>query len=538
MSNRKIKVFAEEKELGLEQIILANSSIACEFQLEIADQFDISRFEKSIKATAGEAVGDDFTLHYLKSIMVSTGANKNDDVFLPAELWKARHSPEDKPFNYEHDQDDVIGHITANVCVLDDGELVPDDTDINDIPDEFHILATSVLYKEWKTEEKQKRMDKILVDIKEGKRSVSMECILTGFDYLLVENEGSVKAIASIVPRKKATAYLTKHLRIYGGTGLYEGKKVKRVLRDITFSGKGLVTNPANPKSVILNTVASVDSVYNLTNENKESSMAENLLEKENVELKAEVASLKTALRDNDQKSLKDTVASTEAKVKELTEKNEKLEKDLAVASTSLKEVSTSKVELEAALAKIENENRFNSRINAVATTLELDVEKAKIIVASLAKLTDEEFANHIKVQAEYEAEKMSAYKASMGSGGTPASGSNGDPMSKGGVKVSGSKPTEPTPLMVHKTPGAKTYDNLTVNLAKNTAPVNLPAGVTASVTADPAEPNANVSLEGAKPDGTPALAASVSTVDEKVENRRKAIAAYMGKEEKVKESK
>lgn len=535
VSNKKIKVYAEEKELGLEEVILANSSFACEFQLEIADEFDISRYKESIRATAGEAVGDDYTLHYLKSIMVSTGANKNDDVFLPAELWKARHTPEDKPFNYEHDQDDVIGHITANVCILDNGEVIPDDTQIDDLPEEFHILATSVLYKEWKTEEKQERMNEILADIKEGKRSVSMECILTNFDYLLIENEGSKKAIASIVPRKKNTAYLTKHLRIYGGTGMYEGKKVKRVLRDITFSGKGLVTNPANPKSIILNTIASADSVYNITSENKESSMAENLLEKENVELKAEVASLKATLKDNDQKVLTEAVASAKASVKELSDKNEKLEKDLANATASLKEVSTSKVELEAALAKIENENRINSRVNAVATSLSLDAEKAKVIVASLAKLDDEEFASYVKTQAEYEAEKMASY---MKQGGTPAS-TGGDPMSKGGVKVSGSKPTEPTPLKVYSTPGAKTYDAFTVNLAKNTAPVNLPAGVTASVTVDPAEPNANVSLDSVKPDGTPALAASVSSVNEVVENRRRAIAAYMNKgKEEVKESK
>jgi hypothetical protein len=55
-----------------------------------------------------------------------------------------------------------------------------------------------------------------------------------------------------IVKRNEASAFLTKHLRSYGGDGIYEDYKVGRLLRNLSFSGKGLVSKPANPRSVIL----------------------------------------------------------------------------------------------------------------------------------------------------------------------------------------------------------------------------------------------------------------------------------------------
>jgi hypothetical protein len=75
-----------------------------------------------------------------------------------------------------------------------------------------------------------------------------MECLFAGFDYALISPDGNHKVIA----RSDDSSFLTKHLRAYGGTGEYEGYKIGRSLRDISFSGKGLVSKPANPRSVIL----------------------------------------------------------------------------------------------------------------------------------------------------------------------------------------------------------------------------------------------------------------------------------------------
>ena len=75
-----------------------------------------------------------------------------------------------------------------------------------------------------------------------------MECFFKGFDYGLFNSEtGEYKVLA----RNEETAFLTKYLRAYGGDGKHQNYKLGRVLRNITFSGKGFVDKPANPDSVI-----------------------------------------------------------------------------------------------------------------------------------------------------------------------------------------------------------------------------------------------------------------------------------------------
>lgn len=89
--------------------------------------------------------------------------------------------------------------------------------------------------------------------------AVSMEAHFEEFDYaLLDESTGTVK----IVVRNEDTAWMSGLLRWLGGPGVHtvkdsDGKvkdyyRVGRALRDITFTGKGFVTNPANPDSIIL----------------------------------------------------------------------------------------------------------------------------------------------------------------------------------------------------------------------------------------------------------------------------------------------
>ena len=76
-----------------------------------------------------------------------------------------------------------------------------------------------------------------------------MECIFNVFDYAVESPNGEYHVVA----RGENTAFLTQHLRAYGGGGVYQDHKVGRLLRNITFSGKGFVANPANPDSFILN---------------------------------------------------------------------------------------------------------------------------------------------------------------------------------------------------------------------------------------------------------------------------------------------
>jgi hypothetical protein len=182
-------------------------------------------------------------LHYVKSVLVSTGWTKTDDVFDPLEVWSARATPEDKPFNLEHAQNDIVGHITGTYVLDGDGKAVAVDTVAENLPASFNVVNEAVLYKHWADKDLQERMDKTLAEIAEGKWFVSMEVLFSSFDYSVGDK---------VVARSADTAFLSKHLRAYGGTGTYQGDPVGRVLRSLTFSGVALVKKPTNAASVIL----------------------------------------------------------------------------------------------------------------------------------------------------------------------------------------------------------------------------------------------------------------------------------------------
>ena len=189
---------------------------------------------------------DQVDLYYLESVLVSTGWNKNDDVFVTQSTWDARNTPEDKQFNFMHDENDIIGHIPGSYVLTKDGKAIADDAEM---PEEFDIITQAVLYNSWTNSENRERMEQIISEIGDGKWFVSMECLFAGFDYALVGPDGEAKILA----RDEDSSFLTKHLRAYGGTGEYEGHKIGRALSNIAFSGKGLVSKPANPRSIILN---------------------------------------------------------------------------------------------------------------------------------------------------------------------------------------------------------------------------------------------------------------------------------------------
>jgi len=248
----QIPVFRAEREAGLEQAIRANACIALANVVRTAERGELSESAvaqlRKFAHQHTKAAQGDFDLFHLTTILVTVGWNKNDDVFDPVETWVARRTPEDKQLNYEHDDAKVIGHITSNWVMDAEGKLVADDTVVDDLPAKFHIVTGGVLYRQWQTPELQERMDTLVAEIAEGKWFVSMECMFKGFDYALKASDGSTRVVA----RNDKTAFLSKHLRAYGGTGTYGDYKVGRMVRNIVFSGKGMVKNPANPESVIL----------------------------------------------------------------------------------------------------------------------------------------------------------------------------------------------------------------------------------------------------------------------------------------------
>ena len=315
-------VYDQEIRDGVSDLVKSNNTIACCALAEknsTPSPEDIEKLQKMIASTKdGDSLAtaenkNQIDLYYIKSILVSTGWNKNDDVFDPAELWQARNTPEDKPFNFMHDEKDIIGHITANEVVDFDGQPVLEDSET---PSQFNILTSAVVYTEWSDPEQRERMHKIVSEIEDGKWFVSMECLFPQFDYALAKENGETK----VIKRNEASAFLTKHLRSYGGDGKYEDYRVGRLLRNLSFSGKGLVSKPANPRSVILEgndffdeSQAQILTISSL----KEKDMSDSY-EKQVVDLRAELAEAKTANEVLKEKVIAEQQAEFETKIQAL----------------------------------------------------------------------------------------------------------------------------------------------------------------------------------------------------------------------------
>jgi hypothetical protein len=240
-----MQIFQQERDDGLEAKISSSASIS---YASIAEPCLLNNTQlKNIKSFASLVDSD---LYYVQSILVSSSWNKNDDIFDPEEVWAARNTPEDKPTNLEHDENLIIGHITGNWPITEDGYIIDESTSPQDLPEKYHILTGSVIYRAFSSNELKDRSEKLIAEIEDGNKFVSMECFFKGFDYGLIhKSTGEYKVLS----RNDSTAYLTKHLRAYGGLGEHDNYKIGRVLRNITFSGKGYVEKPANPESIIFN---------------------------------------------------------------------------------------------------------------------------------------------------------------------------------------------------------------------------------------------------------------------------------------------
>ena len=346
---------------------------------------------------------DQIDLHYIESVLVSCGWNKNDDVFLAQSTWDARNTPEDKQFNFMHDENDIIGHITGSYVLTKDGKAVADGAEM---PEDFDIITQAVLYNSWTDEENRERMQKIISEIQEGKWFVSMECLFSGFDYALQGPNGESKLLA----RGEDSAFLTKHLRAYGGTGEYEGYKIGRALSNIAFSGKGLVSRPANPRSVILNSKSTAQ--FNVQEMNSNLSIVGDfnmsdttLLEKQLAEVQADLAdakaeneAIKVKIEEAKDKEFASTIEAFETESEQskakIDELNELIKSTQARVAELEDQLSTSQTDLAEAIqtvAAMEQKEKTEKRKAALieAGISEEDVEES---LTSFDALGDEAF--------------------------------------------------------------------------------------------------------------------------------------------------
>jgi len=402
-----MKIYPLEISDNIGDLVSNTNSIAFDCDIlpsEVKILPDLKQVQQSF-AFLGHGSEKQRDLYYLNSVLVSAGWNKNDDVFGVSQLWAARHTPVNKQFNYMHDDTDIIGHITGAMVIDHQGNEIRDDLSEDQIPQEIDIITSAVIYKTWSDAEMRERIQTLTEEIDQGKWSVSMECIFNDFDYAIIGPDATNRVLS----RSEESAFLTKHLRAYGGTGEYNGYKIGRLLKSFYFSGKGLVAKPANPRSIILSKeVNPFNSKANMTfnnflmameihDMNDTSKQIEDLsaeLEAVKAEVEAgklEITNNETILAEKDQ-----LIASLEAKVKELEDSiagdKDKMMKEAEAFKHDMEkkeeELEDMKEKYAAMLNEMKGMKRKASLIDAGASE-----ETAAKIIADFAEANDEMFA-------------------------------------------------------------------------------------------------------------------------------------------------
>lgn len=417
---RKIKVYKAEKEAGLtKQILAAKATLTVQAKIAdkhapSADQAELmskilqylnkSQTEEieSVKDLIGKDQPD---LALIVSILVSTGWNGNDDIFTPAELWKARTTAQHKPMNDGHDETSILGHIIHSRAIDKVGEeivLSQNETP----PNEFDIEVAGVLYKVLPSLEA--RIKEIIEKANAGEMFVSMETWFPDFAFgIFDESTGTTKLIA----RTDETAFLTKHLRSFGGNGEFKGQKLGRVLLNMVFAGQGFVETPANPESIIKVAARAVAS-DNFVSANMNEILEGGVKDMENAELQKalneatakitqltdEIEILKTKGSDKKITELSSQIEELTTAVNDAKEKAGAFETEKAELQKQLEEATTKSTEAETKLVEIEKDAKAVLRL---AKLKELgQVEDDEATLAEIRDWSDETFASVIKYAA------------------------------------------------------------------------------------------------------------------------------------------
>jgi len=406
-----MKIYKNEINDDLKEVIESQNSIAfiCDVVQDTTPEhskaFDIVCTKEGQECsvenkTVAEKQQD---LYYMNSVLVSAGWNKNDDVFSTRALWAARNTPLQKPFNYMHDETDIIGHMTNSIVTAEDGSVLSEETTTEEnLPERLDIVTSSVIYKSWSDLDMRMRIASLIEEIDEGKWSVSMECAFSDFDYALVTPEGQDK----VLQRSESSSFLTKHLRAYGGSGEYEGYKLGRLLKGFYFSGKGLVEKPANPRSIIFSKdVDPFNAANGTVNFNhfitlRESSMTKALNEVNQVGNSAKADVDEAVLSSPDVETEKQPEADIS-----LAEKVEEIEKSMTVMANKFMEMIEKKKE--------EKKKKEEEEAKMKPKAEDASEEDSALLESEAAKLTEEKI-QAFEVEIQEKDEKIQAMQKEL----------------------------------------------------------------------------------------------------------------------------
>ncbi|MEA3421161.1 MAG: hypothetical protein U9Q97_05740, partial [Acidobacteriota bacterium] len=267
-------------------------------------------------------------LQYFSAVFVSSGRNLNNAFFLPTELLSAEGTVVNKALDIEHKEDQIIGHIYDRVFMTTKGEVVDlkelsalDQTAMNE--KEIHIAIAGIIYKN--------RFPNIAEEIANKEWKVSMECYYESFDIKvgnLIISPQEAEMLGLATKDDKILGKIAKVIK--DGVEIAAGE-VARVLRGICFSGCGVVKNPANPASLILETAdvkgKKADIVLNYDNKVTSDKVEGQVLEIKE-DLKSKKKNVEGAQDLLDSEHLKQYIESiVTASLKKLTVKKQRSDK-------------------------------------------------------------------------------------------------------------------------------------------------------------------------------------------------------------------
>lgn len=412
-----MRIYQAEKDAGInfEMNKTGSSSAFVTAPIQICDinkHFQNAHTISTVQ-TIEELLGKDQPdLSLIVAILVSTGWNLNDDIFTPEEVWKARSSPLHKPMNDNHQANIILGHIVQS-RVLDKHGNEIELNDNEEIPVEFDIEVAGVLYRAFP--ELTKRIDEIIAKAKDGEMFVSMEAWFTDFGYGIID---SATGETKLIERNDETAFLTKHLRVYGGEGNYQGYKIGRVLKNIVFGAQGFVDTPANPDSIIkvaANTVATPKVFVTAELSDLSEGGVEDVEEKQLEELQAKLEEARANLGTKDQEiaklqkaaedlegqltTLKEKVGELTADATEASQKVEAIEAEKAELQKQLDEATKRAEKSETEIAEIRKAEMARDRLAQLSKIKNIEDEDATL--TELREMTDETFAMVLKYAGE-----------------------------------------------------------------------------------------------------------------------------------------
>jgi hypothetical protein len=449
--------------------------------------------QKDLLSYALENKQDD--LLYFKAVYATCGFNLNDDVFVNDEFWQARGTPVLKPTNWQHVDKDIIGVIYAVEAQYVESENIPEE--------DFELVVYGVIYKYTFAE----RAAEIEKRSEEGELFVSMETWFDDFAYALLDEE---KSEMQVVERNSSTAALDKYLRCAGGVGVYNGKRIGRVLKGMTFGGMGIVDQPANPRSGGVVHASEdgtennqIDLEINLMPEEIREAVKAELAEVAKVEAHekaiAEVAELTKQNATAAEKGLAvaegilaalgtkldsalASIGDDENVVPEDTSLEDKLDlvladsnkddgEELTALKAELDELRAFKAGIEEAKAEAEKAERTEARTAEIKELLGEDAEEELLesVVAKVVDLDDEAYAEKLDEWKVFAAKARPELMHDGGQGSPDEEGATGESKAKSGPredhKVSAS--LEDAEVEEHLEPTEETQDAPELGLAK-----------------------------------------------------------------------